>query len=106
MYRPFSPPFEFRLLFLPALLQPKASALHVVITRLTPTVVMHALSESVAIMVKHVMDHLYHKILNHSGHKSAQLFVKDDVNVTLAIIAILTGKPMLSRHSTDSETLV
>jgi len=63
----------------------------VVITRLTPTVVMHALSESVAIMVKHVMGHLYHKILNHSGHKSAQLFVKDDVNVTLAIIAILTA---------------
>ena len=92
MYRPFSPPFEFRLLFLPALLQPKASVLHVVQTRLTQTVVMLVLNESVAIMEQLAMDHLYRRILNHCGRRSVQQCAKDAVNVILDIIVIPTGK--------------
>jgi hypothetical protein len=52
---------------------------------------MLALSESVVIMEKHVMGHLYRKILNRYGPKSAPKCVKEDANVILDITEIQTA---------------
>ena len=48
-------------------------------------------SESVVIMDQLVMVHLYHKILNHSGHKSVQQSAKADANAILDTIVIQIG---------------
>ena len=61
-------------------------------TRLTQTVVMLVLNESVVIMEQLAMDHLYRRILNHCGRRFVQQCVKDVVNVILDIIVIRTGK--------------
>ena len=60
-------------------------------TRHIPTVVMLVSSESVVIMDQLVMVHLYHKILNHSGHKSVQQSAKADANAILDTIVIQIG---------------
>ena len=75
-------------------------------TRLTQTVAMLVLSESVVIMEQHVMDHLYRRILNHSGRKSVQQCVKDAVNVILDIIVIRTGKNLYYEGFQNSVPLI
>ena len=76
-------------------------------TRLTPTAVMLALSESVVIMDQRVMVHLYHRILNHSGHKSVQQSVKADANViqdtTVIQIGGISFPDYLDQISTDPD---
>jgi hypothetical protein len=55
---------------------------------------MLALSESVVIMDQRVMVHLYHRILNHSGHKSVQQSVKADANVIQDTTVIQIAVPV------------